>query len=265
MSFASASAVSRLGNGSWSADAAPDWDIFGVTNGGYLMAIAARAMSGEAGGRHPASVSAHFTRPTSPGPLTIEVATIKEGRSLSTMRSEMRNGSGLLLSATGTFADPERPIPDVELAEAKPPAVPPPDECDRVLPAHDAPLPPPIMAQYDLRLHPEDATALLRAPSGTALIRGWFHLLDEEPVDPFLPLLVADAFPPAVFNANLPLAWTPTVEMTTQVRSVPSDGWLLCQFRTRFVSGGFLEEDGEIWDADGRLVALSRQLALVPR
>jgi acyl-CoA thioesterase len=78
-------------------------------------------------------------------------------------------------------------------------------------------------------------------------------------------LLVADAFPPAVFNANLPLAWTPTVEMTTHVRSAPQTEWLRCRFTTRFVTGGFFEEDGEVWDADGRLVALSRQLALVPR
>ena len=91
------------------------------------------------------------------------------------------------------------------------------------------------------------------------------RFLDDEPIDAFGLILVADAFPPTIFNADLPVAWTPTLEMTTQVRGLPEPGWLRCKFSTRFITGGMLEEDGEVWDASGRLVALSRQLALVPR
>lgn len=35
-------------------------------------------------------------------------------------------------------------------------------------------------------------------------------------------------------------------------------------FTTRFITGGSLEEDGEVWDETDRLVARSRQVALVP-
>lgn len=65
-------------------------------------------------------------------------------------------------------------------------------------------------------------------------------------------------------NANMPIAWAPTIEMTTHVRGLPEPGWPRCRFATRFISGGMLAEDGEIWDESGTLVAQSRQLALVP-
>jgi acyl-CoA thioesterase len=57
----------------------------------------------------------------------------------------------------------------------------------------------------------------------------------------------------------------PTLELTAHVRARPAPGLLACDVRTRFVSAGFLEVDGEYWDSTGTLVAQSRQLALVPR
>ena len=39
--------------------------------------------------------------------------------------------------------------------------------------------------------------------------------------------------------------------------------WLHCAFVSRVAAGGVVEEDGEIWSEDGRLLAQSRQLALV--
>jgi len=57
----------------------------------------------------------------------------------------------------------------------------------------------------------------------------------------------------------------PTVELTVHVRGIPAPGPLQCRFSTRFVQGDSFEEDGEVWDSAGRLVALSRQLALLAR
>jgi acyl-CoA thioesterase len=262
--FADASAVAKVGESTWRGEVQPDWDIFGVSNGGYLMAIAARAMSEAAGGRLPVSLTSHFTKPVSAGPVEVAVEPVKVGRSFSTMRAQLASEADSL-SLLGSFADPERPEHDVTYTGASPPQMPPPEECVRARPAVDGPLPPPLVAQFDQRIHPEDANALKGQPSGVARTRGWFRLLDDEPFDPFTLLLVADAFPPAIFNLDLPMGWTPTLEMTTQVRARPTTEWLRCQFTTRFVTGGLLEEDGEIWDDAGRLVALSRQLALVSR
>jgi hypothetical protein len=52
---------------------------------------------------------------------------------------------------------------------------------------------------------------------------------------------------------------------TVRSVDVPAPGPLRCRFRSRFVHDGLLDEDGEIWDSAGTLVAQSRQLALMPR
>ena len=61
------------------------------------------------------------------------------------------------------------------------------------------------------------------------------------------------------------MAWVPTVELTVHVRGTPAPGPLRVAFRCRFILDGLLDEEGEIWDSTGALVAQSRQLSLMPR
>ena len=104
------------------------------------------------------------------------------------------------------------------------------------------------MSRVELRVHPDDMGFATGNRSGVPRVTGWFRLHDDEPVDTVALLCALDAFPPTVFNADLPVGWVPTVELTTHVRARPAPGWLRCRFATRYVTGGFLEEDGEIWD-----------------
>lgn len=55
------------------------------------------------------------------------------------------------------------------------------------------------------------------------------------------------------------------LDTLVHIRAAPAPRPVRCVFRTRFVHGGMFEEDGEVWDSDGTLVVLSRQLALLPR
>ncbi len=264
MRFADASAVAPDGDGRWRAEVQPNWDIFGVANGGYLMAMAARAMSLTADGRTPVSITSHFLRPVSAGPIEIDVETVKTGRTFSTVRAAVTS-TALSMTLIGSFTTSSSfDVPPL-YETVSPAEMPAPEDCVLAVPATDAPLPPPLLGNFELRVHPDDAGPLVGRPSGTARMRGWLRLPDEERLDVFALLLAADSFPPAVFNADLPLAWTPTLEMTTHIRAIPETGWLRCAFGTRLVAGGLLEEDGEIWDETGRLVVMSRQLGLVPR
>ena len=261
MSFSRDTAVTTAGD-HYEAGIAPGWDILGNANGGYLMALGARAMAA-ASRPHPVSLTAHFLSPGKVGPVTIHPHVLKAGRSFNTLRATMKAGDKSLIELLGAFTEVAT-VDGVVRVDAEPPLLPEPDDCVRVTP-DPAGFPPPMMGRVDMRLHPEDAKVFSGQPSGQPLVRGWIRLADQEPADAFGLMMVADAFPPTVFNADLPVNWVPTLEMTTQIRGIPAPGWLRCKFSTRFMTGGVLEEDGEIWDSSGKLVALSRQLALMPR
>lgn len=262
MRFAQDTAISSHEH-PYTATIADGWDVVGNANGGYLLAMGARAMSLAAARPHPITVTAHFLAPGRLGPVTIDPQIVKAGRRLTTVRATLQSAQRPLVELVGSFGDLSE-ITGPERVDAFPPDLPPPDDCPRAIPDPIHGFPPTMMGRVDLRLHPDDAKFLQGAPSGEPLIRGWIRLADDEPIDVFGLLFATDAFPPTVFNANLPVAWTPTVELTAHLRGVPEPGWLRCRFGTRFISGGMLEEDGEIWDESGRLVAQSRQLALTP-
>ncbi|MEE4193472.1 MAG: thioesterase family protein [Halieaceae bacterium] len=263
MIFSEHTAVTARDDGHYDARIHEGWDVVGNANGGYLLAIAARAMAHAAERPHPVALNAHYLSPGRPGPVNVDPEVIKSGRRFATVRATMRNDSKELVTLLGSFGDVgalEGPM----RIDAEPPELPPPEDCIRI--EHDPiGFPPAMMGKIDLRLHPEDAGFAVGKPSGQPLFRGWFRLLDDEPIDAFALLLAVDAFPPTVFNANLPISWAPTLELTTHIRGTPEPGWLRCRFSTRFISGGLMEEDGDIWDGSGRLVAQSRQLALTPK
>jgi hypothetical protein len=261
MSFASDTAVQRIGDGRYATEIKPGWDIGGNANGGYLLASVVRAMRDASGRPDPVTVTAHFLSPGHVGPATITTERVKQGRTFTTLLASLDTDERRLLQVICALGDLTEAFGPVRV-DAAPPDLPPPDECAPIRPGEG--FPPPFMGRVDLRLHPDDAGFATGAPSGEPRVRGWFRLTDE-PLDTVGLVLAVDAFPPTIFNAQLPVAWTPTVELTAHVRARPAAGWLRCVFTTRFVTGGFLEEDGEVWDDTDTLVAQSRQLALVPR
>ena len=268
MTFADAVALRRTSATTFTGDVPAGWDIAGATNGGYLTALVAGAVIEALGADDPVTVTTHFFTPVRPGPVVVEVDELRRGRSLSTAAARLRDADGRLqlaaLATVGTLPSMTE-VPDTapSILSGGPPELDPAEDCLLIEPTDT--FPPPFMAHVRLRLPQWCAGFAMGRPRGRAEMCGWFELPDDEAVTSLAALMAADAFPPPVFNSALPIAWTPTVELTVQLRARPSGGPLKCAFRTRFVQGRTLEADGELWDADGTLVALSRQLALVPR
>lgn len=237
------------------------WDIGGNANGGYLLAIAGRAMA-ETVGRPPVTLTAHYLRPASAGPCSVDVSVVRAGRRFATATASLTMESGEIMRLLGTFGDQ---VPGGPGYASEPPLdLPPYEECAAPPQPTEGPGPT-VFRKLAVRLRPGDAGFRVGEKSGRAEMAGWFAFADDEPIDAVALLFAADAFPPAVFNTDLPVAWVPTVELTVHIRGVPAPGPVRCAFRTRFVHDGLLDEEGAIWDSAGTLVAQSRQLALAPR
>jgi len=167
------------------------------------------------------------------------------------------------MAVLGSFGTIEAD-PQVLLQDAEPVVLPAaPGQMDRVRADAEVGLPPPLMDRVDIRLHPQDAGFMAGQASGQARMRAWVS--PGAAWDPPGVILACDVLPPTIFNANLPVNWTPTLELTVHVRSIPGTEYVRVDSRTRFVSHGRLEVDSLVWDERGDLVAQSRQLMLVPR
>jgi len=260
MTFASATAVTPGADGTFAAAIAEGWEIAGNANGGYLLAIAARAVTVATGRPDPVTITGHFLAPGTVGPATVAVDIVRAGGRHSTAQFSLAAGDRTLLVGTATTTELRADAGPTQV-DGEPPDLPPPGDCELLVPGD--PLPPPFVGKVEIRLHPDDAV-FRTGPSGVARMRGWFRLRDGESLDAIALVQAVDAFPPTSFNASLPIGWTPTVELTAHVRRHACDGWLACAFSTRNIAGGYLETDGEIWDEAGTLVAQSRQLQLVP-
>ena len=263
--FDRATAVRVLGEGAYAATASNGWDIAGNANGGFLLAICGRAMAHHVG-RPPLTVTAHFLAPAPSGPCTVEVDTVRDGRRLATANATLRQDGRDVMRVLGTFGhqtfDQQGDGPTI--VTGTPPDLPPLAECV-VLRAPADDVAPALFDRLAVRVRPGDDGFRVGEPTGRAEIAGWFAFPDDQPIDAVALLFVADAFPPPVFNTTLPVAWVPTLELTVHVRGVPSPGPLRCVYRSRFIQGGLVEEDAEMWDSRDLLVAQSRQLSLTPR
>ena len=257
--------LQNQGDGEFRITISDGWAINNAANGGYVMALMAQSMAptsatdadwtnGES--LNAAIVTANYMGRCLHRPAHIRVETM--GESLHYIRKEARliQDGKERIRALGTFVKPS----DAQfntVYEKEPEAVAPWEDCIRV-PAIDGYS---LFNQIDLRLDPVSAGWMQGDLSTVSVMKGWVEFKDERPIDLAAITLFADAFPPCVLASHGMVAWVPTIEYSVNVRALPTSFRLKGIFTTRFISEGFVEEDGELWDESGTLIALSRQIA----
>jgi acyl-CoA thioesterase len=248
------------------------WKVGAGINGGLLLAVAGNALKQvflDEGHPDPISISAYYLSASRSGPAMLHTDVIRRGRTMSTgqvslFQPEDDGGSVERVRAMATYGDLDDLPGDVQTT-ATPPEMPPPDLCigTDLAPAEFRATAS-LLDRFVLRLDPACVGWAVGDPSKRGVIQGWLKLSDGREPDPLMLLLAVDALPPVTFDLGLP-GWAPTLELTAHIRAKPAPGWLRVVHSTRNFAGGFLEEDAEVWDSTGRLVAQSRQLARAPR
>ena len=244
----------------WRARVDEGWTVAGRPNGGYLLALATRAALEAVGQPHPLAVSAHFLTPSDPGPAELEVRRLRAGRSLSTARVTLVQEGIARLEALVTAGRIDPAAAPGWRRGNGPAGLPPVEDCLPARPELPGGVRANLLDHLDLRIDPATAGWVAGRPGGRLEMRGWMRFADGRAADPLALLQVVDALPPTSFDLGL-ASWAPTVELTVYLRGLPAPGWLACVVRGQLWQGGWFDEEAEVWDPAGRLVAQSRQFA----
>jgi acyl-CoA thioesterase len=259
--FDADTAVRPLGGGRFAAEMSERWWVVKGPNGGYVAAVVLRALEAAVGEeRPPRSLTVQFPRAPAAGPVEIETELVREGRSATFAAARLTQGGEVQATALAVFSTDHSGL---DYADAEMPAVEPPGELYEPDPSEIRGMPP-MMENYSFR------QALGDSPfsGGRPLTGGWIRTRDPRPLDAPLAAALLDAWIPASFVPASGPILAPTLDYTVHFRAplpppgaTPEEPYLV-SIGSRLSRGGFFEEDGELWSADGVLLAQSRQLAL---
>jgi len=240
------------------------WWIVKGPNGGYLAAILLRAMqlTVNQSERAPRSMSVYYLSTAKAGPIEIETALEKRGRSITTVTARMlqrRNPIALAVAALG------KPFSNVDFQDVTMPDVDPPEAFAELSSKSLVP----CARRYEM------VPVIGGAPwSGSERARtgGWIRLVGERHPDAILMAAMADAWFPSIFTKVIDGQFAgavPTIDLTIHFRAalpLPSskpDDFYFVRLESTTCRQGYMEETGEIWSQTGILLAQSRQLALL--
>jgi hypothetical protein len=289
--FEQAVQVAAGGRGRYGAVVDPGWSGPVAPNGGVLSAIMVRAAEAElgAGAPPPRTIDAHFLDVPAPGPVEVVVEVLRRGKRVAACDVRLCSDSRLVCQATilcsaARSSDP--PLPLRRMAPNVPPAsAVAPIEVDAV------PGAPAMLGRMELRpcfgpamfsgggdavtgdreavIGGGDAVTGDREAvtgGGDAVTGGWAAFRGEHrPLDAARLCALCDLWWPPLYGRLTTPAALPTLQLTVYLRDtsarVPPP--VLARFATATVDEGHLEERGELWSTDGRLLAESTQLALL--
>lgn len=254
------------------ADLPATWAAPTVPQGGISLAATTRAMHESLSRPMPLrSVSCVFAAPVEAGAAEIDVAVLREGRSVAQVTATTRTpGHPSGLSAIAVFGATRAgfEFTDVDVPEFPDPAS---------LPRFRDPLPEgveftgtpfPIWVNH-VEGRPVIGTPPWEAKISTSSVRAQYQRYDEPPreadgtIDPLALVALCDTMPGAVAERmGNPLAhswYAPSADITVHVLRSTRSEWILARGRARSAHDGYASAEIELWDPDGGLLAYGTQ------
>jgi acyl-CoA thioesterase len=236
---------------------------FDADNGGYVAAVILRAIQASASAeRAPRSLTVHYQRAPLAGPVEVSVEVEREGGRVTFLSARMTQEGKVQATAQAVLS--ENWSDDEGFSELTMP--------DAGAPGELHTFDPGAVAGAPRMLQNYRARPALGAPafSGGAPFTGaWIRSREPRLLDAPLAAAFLDTWFPASFVLLERPRGAPTIDYTVHFRSplppagaTPEDPYLV-SFKSNLARHGFFEEDGELWAADGALLAQSRQLALL--
>lgn len=233
-----------------------NWLINKNPNGGYLMAILARAMMDKSEKKSTPILTANYISRCRPGKIMVRIEEISVSRQFSRYEARLFQDGAEKIRAIGTFAD-EKNDCAINRNESSAPQLALRDDCIGIPPIPGFT----VFDNLELLLDPPCAGWLQGKLVETSENKGWFRFRETRQHDIFSVLQIIDSMPPAAFASQGVTAWVPTIELSVSIRAIPETEWLRCSLITRHITCGLLEADCEVWDETGTLAAISRQIA----
>lgn len=268
--FEAETSVQRVAPGEYRADVVRSWWIVNGPNGGFVAALVLRAIVAEVDDaqRRPRSLTLHYLRAPAEGPVRIDVVVERSGRTVTNVSARMSQAGRTMVLAVAALAvdrddavafDDTAGLPTME--DGTP--VPMPEQIPRAEVDRDRDVP--LRGHYDLRWVLGDPPFQPREHGAVARCGGWLRPAEQVPVDEIVLAAMSDAWLPPVFSRHAVQLAVPTVDLTIHFRSLPSDPLDFCfvEFDSPVAHAGYLVEHGRLWDRHGRLLAESRQLAVL--
>lgn len=259
--------VERSAADVWSVMFDERWNVGRNQNGGVALAMASSALAAAVDKPHPLTVTGHYLRAIAAGTGFVRASAVRMGSTTATGVAEVWQDDKERLRVLGTFGDLDAHSATADaVVEVPAPPIPQPDNCTDLF---DILLESPAghraltrsLRNFEIRVAPVSGWG----PDGRGRpsLSGWIRLRGVDTITADVLLAIADGFPPTLLS-RIEIGWLPTLELTVHVLARPAadEPWLRAELRSQAVTADLVDEDGELWDATGRLVARFRQLAL---